>query len=353
VKQAIKPLAPGYYCNPEVFKQEQTQIFGRHWWLIAASHELDQPGDYVGRKVGNYPVFIIRDDNGELHGFHNTCRHRAGPMVTDGHGSCPGKLLVCQYHGWSYDFRGHLKNAHSLNSAINKADYSLYPIRVATWNGLVFACADSEATELIEWLGDIPQIAARFPATDQLSPHGTIEKKGRTNWKCYADNSCEGYHVGLVHRSLGSTTNSDQIELKTFSNGRFVGFDVTYSASVEDPTRQGAGYWIYKYPGLLLHFSEFSFNAECVMPESAGEIALKRWFWINRNQAQRRGVTADSLVQSARTVIQEDLQICERVYENLAAEIYQPGVLSVADEPGTIFFQSLVREDYRAGKIDK
>ena len=41
-----------------------------------------------------------------LRGFHNVCRHRAGPLVTDPAGRCAN--LVCQYHGWSYDCDGAL-----------------------------------------------------------------------------------------------------------------------------------------------------------------------------------------------------------------------------------------------------
>ena len=38
-----------------------------------------------------------------------------------------------------------------------------------------------------------------------MSFHGELVKEGRTNWKAYGDNSCEGYHVKPVHRALGKS----------------------------------------------------------------------------------------------------------------------------------------------------
>lgn len=347
MQSPTKALAPEYYCRPDIFDQEQIHIFSQHWWLVGATHELAQAGDYIARKVGKFPVFIVRDEAGAFRGFHNTCRHRAGPIVSECRGRCPGKLLVCQYHGWSYDFQGGLKNAHSLNDLINKKDYSLYSIRVEIWNGLIFACTSAEAVGLSEWLGDIEQIAARFPATSTLSQHGILEKKGSCNWKCYGDNSCEGYHVGLVHQTLRTNTSNDRIKLGCFDNGQFVGFDVTYSASTEDSTRQGSGYWIYKFPGLLLHFSEFTFNAECVMPVKQDQIELSRWFWVDSENAALRGVRPDEIIESASTIMDEDLSICEKVYANLDAGKYQPGTLCSENEPGTIFLQKLIRQSYK------
>ena len=46
----------------------------------------------------------------------------------------------------------------------------------------------------------------------------------------------------------------------------------------------------------------------------------------------------------SQTVMREDLAICEAVQRNLEAGIYQSGRLSAEREPGTLFFQSLVRQ---------
>ena len=119
-------------------------------------------------------------------------------------------------------------------------------------------------------------------------------------------------------------------------------FDVSYAPTANEPTRSGKGYWIYKFPGLLLHFAEYAFNAETVVPLFPDRIQIKRWFWVDPDQAKIRCVDADDILRSANQVIDEDLDICERVFNNLRAGVYGPGVLSNLAEPGTAYFQTLV-----------
>ena len=240
--------------------------------------------------------------------------------------------------------QGRLINAHQLNTCIDKAEYSLFPINISVWNGMVFASIGRDAPSLLEWLGEIAEVAKPFPEVARMEPLSTLEKSGNTNWKCYGDNSCEGYHVGLVHKSLNSSMDQDAVTIRCYENGKFIGFDVTYHASAADPSRRGKGLWIYKFPGLLLHFSENTFNAECVIPVDVGKINLKRWFWSLPKEQTTLDVDPREAVSSASIVMDEDLEICERVFENLSAGVYRSGVLSPQDEPGTQYFQQLVRE---------
>lgn len=349
--EQLQLLDAHLYCDAEVFAKEQEPLFTQHWWLIGSQSELEAKGDYIATNLGRHPVFVVRDHQHRLQGFHNVCRHRAGPLITDSNGNISSNLLVCQYHGWSYDLQGRLINAHRLNTCINKAEHSLYPIRVSAWNGMVFASLGHDAPDLIEWLGEITEIAQPFPATASMVPLHTLEKSGNTNWKCYGDNSCEGYHVGLVHKALDSSMDQDAVTIHCYEKGKFVGFDVTYRASITDPSRHGKGLWIYKFPGLLLHFSENTFNAECVMPINEGKIELKRWFWSLPKEQSTLDVDASEAITSASVVMDEDLEICERVFENLSAGTYRSGILSPDDEPGTQYFQQLVREFHQANGV--
>jgi hypothetical protein len=122
-----------------------------------------------------------------------------------------------------------------------------------------------------------------------------------------------------------------------------VGFDVTYGDG-KDESRAGKGFWIYKFPGLLLHFAEYSFNAESVFPVDANSICLQRWFWSHAEKAAQHGVDTASIRPNSEQVIDEDIMICERVQTNLACGAYPGGLLSEQQEPGTIYFQQLVRD---------
>lgn len=338
----MRALSPGFYIDPDIFRFEQQAVFDRHWWLIGPLSALPEPGDYLMFTLGSKPLFVMRSDDGELRGFHNVCRHRAGPIVRQSRGRVEGKLLVCQYHGWCYDQQGNLRNAHGLNDRINRNDYPLFPVRVESWNGMVFVTLSDTAPTVIDWLGDIIAISERFPPADEMDSHGVVNKSSPVNWKCYADNACEGYHVGLVHKSLDSALGNGEVVIDSYDNGDFVGFDVTYSGSEDDPGRHGKGFWIYKFPGLLLHFSEYSFNAESVVPLAVDAIEVRRWFWVDDERARRFNIDPAKLIESADMVIDEDLGICEAVFNNLSAGVYQDGLVSEEDEPGTVWFQRTV-----------
>ena len=172
---------------------------------------------------------------------------------------------------------------------------------------------------------------------------GMANREATANWKTYGDNSCEGYHVGMVHGALGSSMQRESISIDAYPNGEFIGFDVTYHSG-EDQSRAGRGFWIYKFPGLLLHFAEYAFNAESVFPVATNAIELKRWFWSHSAKASKHNIDTDTIRPASEQVIDEDLWICELVQRNLTSGIYPGGVLSTQQEPGAIYFQQLVRQ---------
>jgi len=335
-------LPHDYYHDEAVWTRECERIFRRHWWLIGPAAAVDGNGDYSALCLIRWPLVAIRDQQGELRAFYNLCRHRAGPLVTDGEGS--RREFVCRYHGWRYACSGELLKTPGFESAAldDAARLGLLPVRAEIWNGLLFVCLDDDAPGLAEWLGDIVGIAARFDGPQGMAFDGEVRKPAACNWKTYADNSCEGYHVGMVHGALGSSMQRESVDIAAYENGQFVGFDVTYGAG-RDHSRAGRGFWIYKFPGLLLHFSEYAFNAETVLPLAAQRIELRRWFWSDADRAAQQGVDSATIRPNSEQVMDEDVAICEAVQRNLASGAYPGGLLSARQEPGTLYFQQLVR----------
>ena len=195
-------LPANWYHDEALFQRERRAIFARNWSLIGRGEQLPGPGDFVAGEVAGYPVFVVRGRGGEVKGFHNVCRHRAGPVVRQDRGHCD--ILRCAYHGWTYDLEGRLRKApgFSADDDFDLADFGLLPVRVGLWNGLVFACLDGDTPELEHWLGAIVEIAAGFPPPGELEFFRADSLEGAANWKTYGDNSTEGYHLPFVHKSL-------------------------------------------------------------------------------------------------------------------------------------------------------
>jgi len=340
---APQTLPQTWYSDKAIFDLECQHVFSKHWWMVAQEDLLENSGDYVATTIIKWPIVVTRNQQGELKAFHNVCRHRAGPLLRDGTGNC--KQFVCRYHAWRYDNSGNLLKTPGLKAdeEIDYQQFSLFPVRVACWNRMVFICFDDLSPDLLSWLGDITDIAENFPGNTAMSFLAETEKPGKLNWKTYGDNSCEGYHVGMVHKVLGNSMMRETVTIKAYGNGEFVGFDVSYESTGGDRTRDGKGFWIYKFPGLLLHFSEFAFNVESVIPTTVNSLILKRWFWVDAEQAERRGIVPTEMQASSEKVMEEDLEIGELVQRNLDVGVYQSGHLSPREEVGTIYFQNLVR----------
>lgn len=338
----IETLPHDWYHDADIFAVECDRIFRRHWWLIGPENEFAEPGDYRAFELMKWPLVVVRGKDSVVRGFYNLCRHRAGPLVSDGQGRC--RDFVCRYHGWRYACSGELlKTPGFEDDAVgDRSALGLLPVRVECWNGMVFVCLDEAAPDLATWLGDVIRIADGYDSIAAMHYDGMAVRRASANWKTYGDNSCEGYHVGMVHGALGSSMQRESVRVDGYDNGGFVGFDVTYSAG-EDQSRTGRGFWIYKFPGLLLHFAEYAFNAESVFPISANEIELKRWFWSDPARASEHGIDTATIRPASEQVIDEDLWICELVQRNLSSGVYPGGTLSPKQEPGTVFFQQQVR----------
>jgi choline monooxygenase len=194
-----------YYHDASVYAYECEHIFRRHWWLVGVESSLAETGNYLALNLMKWPLVVVRDQQSKLRGFYNLCRHRAGPLVPEGEGRC--RDFVCRYHGWRYACSGELLKTPGFEKGqiANPAEMGLLPVRVDSWNGMIFVCLDESAPDLKTWLGDIVSIAAGFDDTSGMHFDGDVIKPAAANWKTYGDNSCEGYHVGMVHKALGSS----------------------------------------------------------------------------------------------------------------------------------------------------
>jgi len=332
----VESLPATWYGDPEILEAERHRIFARHWHLIAHGGQLGKPGSYVTGDVAGWPVFAVRDRAGELRAFHNVCRHRAGPIFNDAGGTC--QVLRCQYHGWLYGFDGALRSAPGFPDpeALDKKAFSLFPVRIDTWQDLVFVCLDRDAPSLHDWMGDINDLVEAFPSQNDFVMCTELSAEGACDWKAYGDNSCEGYHLGPVHPGLNKAVKS--AEVITHENGGFVEFDVVYSG--DSDVRQSRGLWIYKFPAILLHYADNAINVEQCYPIAPGRMGMRSLYWVPPgDEAFGEDYAADS-----RVIIGEDMGVAETVQKNLSAGLYKSGKLSEEKENGTIFFQKLVRE---------
>jgi nitrite reductase/ring-hydroxylating ferredoxin subunit len=163
---------------------------------------VGRPGDWVEYRIADESYVVLRDGDGTLRAFRNACPHR-GFKLCDGAGHAPDGTIRCGFHGWRFDLTGAVREVSSqiCFGRLDRADYALRPVRVATWAGLVFVDPVGEGPSLDEFLDAVPAELAPFALADRTCTFRcTIPMPG--NWKVTVDAFNEAYHLQGLHPTL-------------------------------------------------------------------------------------------------------------------------------------------------------
>ena len=77
------PTLPGTdYHAVEVFELERERLFARSWVCVGRSEQLPEAGDYLVAEIADESPIVVRDGEGWLRAFANTCRHRGTELLT-------------------------------------------------------------------------------------------------------------------------------------------------------------------------------------------------------------------------------------------------------------------------------
>src|SRR5262245_9952574 len=103
-------LAAPYYADDRYFAREMERLFRRMWVCAGRLEEVELPGRFVLRDLGGDSIIVTRSAAGDVHAFHNVCRHRGTRLCTEAAGAFGGSIQ-CPYHAWTYGLDGRLIGA--------------------------------------------------------------------------------------------------------------------------------------------------------------------------------------------------------------------------------------------------
>ncbi|WP_407495130.1 aromatic ring-hydroxylating oxygenase subunit alpha [Pseudooceanicola sp. MF1-13] len=203
-------LPNSHYIDPAVFAAEREALIATQWAGLAVASQVPEPGDALPLDFLGTPLLLIRDKDGDVRVFYNTCRHRGMILVSE-----PRKIegaIRCPYHSWCYSTKGKLvatphvggpgMNTHA---DLDRDTLGLTPVRTHIWRDIVFVNLSGDAPAFEDRHADL---IARWSDFDSPLSHGgpdsTFTLDVRTNWKLAVENYCESYHLPWVHPGLNS-----------------------------------------------------------------------------------------------------------------------------------------------------
>src|SRR5258708_39791349 len=149
-----------WYVDARIAELERQTVFSRTWQVMGRVDQVEMPGQFVTATVAGEPLVAVRGNDGVLRAFYNGCRHHAAAVVTEPCGQ--SSVLRFPYHGWNYGSGWRLKGMPEFDGVKNfeRKDNGLGPVKVDTWETLVFVNLDPRAASLQDFLGRLVKRAA-------------------------------------------------------------------------------------------------------------------------------------------------------------------------------------------------
>ena len=193
--------------DPAIYQREQDCIFkGPTWHYLCLDAELPVAGSWLTTSIGETPVIVSRDEQGNLHGLINRCRHKGALVCAEQRGK--SSTLRCLYHGWSYHLDGRLRlvpfekgleGKGGMPPCFNKADHGLAAFRLSAYHGIVFGTLNDNTEALEFYLGEEMCAHIKRVFHKPVEVLGYYHQVMHSNWKLYMENARDSYHATILH----------------------------------------------------------------------------------------------------------------------------------------------------------
>ena len=277
-------LSADWYIDSDIYEHERQSVFGDSWVHVGYDCDIPRIGDVLSESIAEVDVEVVRTQSGQL-------------------------------------------IASALTESMNRE-----LILVDSFRGMIFAALDTSNCSLAEWLDQFPTALVDLPI-EELVFHSRTVRRVKCNWKTYADNFLEGYHVPIVHPEMARDADASNYSV-------ILGNDRRWNVHVMPPRGDSVfGMFGWLYPSFAFNVVPGGWVVERWLPRGHHEIDLFFEYFF-----QPDAPDIDRIHAMNETVAVEDVRICEAVQCNLESGVYFEGLLSPKWEEPLLVFHDMIRE---------
>lgn len=141
----------------EELARERIRLFNTCWFYVGDESELERPGDFRRRRIGDKQVLFVRGRDGVVRTFLNRCPHQGALVCRQDEGNA--EVFQCYYHDWVFNDCGELvalPDNGLYPDASDRSDRGLQPPpRVARSGSRYFVSFNPDIEDLESYLSKV------------------------------------------------------------------------------------------------------------------------------------------------------------------------------------------------------
>jgi glycine betaine catabolism A len=370
VAQSLRPfgdsrmLPRAAYVDPAVFAWEQRHMFGG-WMCVGRSAQVASPGDMRAEGVGAGSVLLTRAEDGVLHAFANSCRHRGHELLPCG-AATQQKVIICPYHSWTYGLNGGLRAAAGFKNrpGFVAGEWGLVELPVTEWHGLIFVDGSGTAAPLADSLGTLDDIVAPYEM-ERLVVAGQHDYDATANWKILTENYHECYHCPMIHPELCKVSPPRSGENYSVP-GTWVGGWMDLRDGMDTMSLDGTSHgvplrkldakglrtviYVNIFPNLLVSLHPDYVMVHRLVPLAADRTKIECTWWFAPEAVDQPRFDPGYATEFWDITNRQDWHACESVQRGLSSPHAVPGPLS-SEEDAVYQFVTMVARGYQGERV--
>lgn len=365
-----KGLPNAHYVDPQTFEEERKSVLFSNWSGIGFAKDIPNEGDAKPVDFLGVPLLILRDHDGAVRVYQNTCRHR-GMILIDKPANIRGTIR-CPYHSWCYSLDGRLRSTphvggpgQNIHPEIKRNELGLIELRSHVWLDVIYVNVDGQA---VDFNVVHQELVSRWAEFDNPLHHSGADSSFKLdvncNWKLAVENYCESYHLPWVHPGLNSYSRlEDHYNIQ--ENGRYSGQgtlvyrqlkgdDGTVFPDFENLTDTwdtGAEY-IAVFPNVLLGVHRDHTFAIILEPKEQGKTQehVEIYYASEQSLDDRYSSIRSKNSTQWQDIFKEDIYVVEGMQKGRNGPFFDGGKFSPVMDGPTHVFHEWVAQSLSAGR---